>query len=231
MVEILNLSFEEGLLLCCDVSYVPAALHMYNALRHVGSPIKRIPLLEDLCEVFKDLMFLGVLPTRNSSSNFRRAMGRGLEKVKGPNGTRTEGIAEPDWHSSRQRRADPAKSSLFWQLDAWKYYPNAEYQKRIDRFERESHAVPLKVLLETVKKAVLPKLKGPRPVVCINYFAVSNHCTRLLKQLGGVQGMPVGMEHMDGGATLGYHFVDSFLEDLMVYLGDYGDARKKGRPA
>ncbi|GKT66445.1 hypothetical protein ColTof4_03937 [Colletotrichum tofieldiae] len=245
MVQVLNLAFEEGLLLCCDVGYVPAALHMYNALRNVDAPIKRIPLLEDLCEVFKDRLFLGVLPTRNFSSSFRRAMGRGLERVKGPNGTRVGGIAEPDWHSSRRGRADPAKSSLFWQLDAWKYYPSAAWwlavhgerhargpsQKRVDRFERESHEVPFNVLLETVKEAVLPELKGPRPVARVNYFAVSGYCTRLLRRLGAVQGMPVGMEHVDGGATLGYHFVDGFLRDLMVYLKECGGARRKGRPA
>ncbi|KIW22022.1 uncharacterized protein PV07_12580 [Cladophialophora immunda] len=74
MCEILHYSIDAGLRLFNSGGRVGAVLHIYNALRQLKF-IAAIPLLDDLCEVFRREIFLGSLPTENFSSHFRRFLG------------------------------------------------------------------------------------------------------------------------------------------------------------
>jgi hypothetical protein len=74
MCEILHRSIDAGLRLFNSEGRVGVVLHVYNALRQLKS-IDAIPLLDDLCEVFRREMFLSSLPTENFSSHFRRFLG------------------------------------------------------------------------------------------------------------------------------------------------------------
>jgi hypothetical protein len=78
MVEILHASIDTGVRLFHSRGTVAAVLHVYNALRQLKS-IDQISLLDELCEVFRDEIFLGSLPKENFNSCFRRFLGGSLQ--------------------------------------------------------------------------------------------------------------------------------------------------------
>lgn len=58
MLEFHTLAMHDGVYVCSVSGHVCATLHMYNALRQVGNKtIKSIPILDFLCEIFKDRLF------------------------------------------------------------------------------------------------------------------------------------------------------------------------------
>lgn len=70
MIEVLYWSMYEGIDLCCGTNYVTAVLHLYNALREVIPNMRRVLWLDEMCNIFRDSLFLGSLPQSNFSSVF-----------------------------------------------------------------------------------------------------------------------------------------------------------------
>jgi len=62
----------EGLSPCSGIGTVTMLLHFYNAIRQLDPSTQGVKLLDQLCQVFKDPLFLGTLPTENFSSHFHR---------------------------------------------------------------------------------------------------------------------------------------------------------------
>lgn len=80
MVEILNIVFSDGLELCDEIGYVCAVLHLYHALRGLRSPINRIALLDQLCQVFKRHYSYGLYQHRILAHIFEGQWVSGLPK-------------------------------------------------------------------------------------------------------------------------------------------------------
>jgi hypothetical protein len=74
ILEMLETSFYYGLRLISYRLYVPSICHIYNALRRCAA-LEPFPLLEELCNTFKDILFPGGLPERNFKASFIRYKG------------------------------------------------------------------------------------------------------------------------------------------------------------
>ena len=74
MLEILETCFYYGLRLISYQLYVPSICHVYNALRRCTG-LEPIPVLEQLCNTFKDILFPGGIPERNFKASFLRFKG------------------------------------------------------------------------------------------------------------------------------------------------------------
>lgn len=224
MVEILHLAICEGLHLCCGSGYVCALLHLYNALRQLDPQMARIKLLDQLCQVFSDALFLGTLPTENFSSHFRRAMG-GLLNPKSNAGSNGR-ISKPATSTST-RRVAPAKVSMFYDLHNSCYQTTSDFwvQVYIDKNIRrptksqyrvavdQVHSAPFNVPLDKIKAAVLPEFNGDLPVARINYFSIYIFCTQLIEEVGTAINGPAG-------SAVGFELVDILLEEIVEHLRD-----------
>ncbi|KAF4888405.1 hypothetical protein CGCVW01_v014488, partial [Colletotrichum viniferum] len=73
MAEMLARAHLAGNIVTCGWSIVPSVLHMYNALRRSEFSLPEIPLMEQICEVFRESMFLGTIPDRNFHSHYCQA--------------------------------------------------------------------------------------------------------------------------------------------------------------
>lgn len=74
MLEMLETLFYYGLRLFSYRHYVGAVLHVYNVLKQLTG-FHRIPLLEELCNTFNDILFPGGRPKRNFRGCCVRYMG------------------------------------------------------------------------------------------------------------------------------------------------------------
>jgi len=86
MLSIYDISRDVGKDLSNHRHYVASILHVYNALRAMDD-IKPIPLLDELCDIFLDIIFLGQRPKWNFSSPFVRHRG-GVPQYTEPTGLR-----------------------------------------------------------------------------------------------------------------------------------------------
>jgi hypothetical protein len=78
MLEMLETLFYYGLRLFSYRHYVGSVLHVYNVLRQVTG-FQPIPLLEELCNTFNDILFPGGRPSRNFRACCVRYMGGRLQ--------------------------------------------------------------------------------------------------------------------------------------------------------
>ncbi|GIK06292.1 hypothetical protein Aspvir_001939 [Aspergillus viridinutans] len=233
MVEILDVAFLYGVSLCCELGYVCAVLHLYNALRHLDPPIHKITLLEQLCQLFLQPLFLGTLPKENFSSHFRRAMGQGREKTA--TSDRRSGLSMPCTIS--ERKADGKRLSLFHALSSFNYQPTIEFWTRVyidpalrqpshaqaARVSQEIHSVPFSDPLGRIKTAVMEEFTGELPIMRTNLFAIFCFCTRLLHEMGEIADSDSGLCSQEGpSARLGFAVVDKLLGDIVDHLRDGG---------
>ncbi|GIJ90124.1 hypothetical protein Asppvi_009074 [Aspergillus pseudoviridinutans] len=198
MVEILDSAFFDGVSLCCDLGYVCAVLHLYNALRLLDPPIHKITLLEQLCQLFLQPLFLGTLPKENFCSHFRRARGQGRDREKTASSDRRSGLSMP--YTMSKRKVDGNRLSLFHALNCVNYQPTIEFWTRVyidpalrkpsrtqaARVTREIHSVPFSEPLGRIKTAVMKEFTGELPIMRTNLFAVFCFCSRLLLEESSV---------------------------------------------
>lgn len=89
--------------LCNHRHYVASVLHVYNALRCMGD-IDVIPVLDELCSIFEDIIFLGSRPSRNFSSIFTRHRG-GIPQYGESSGHRGQDLgSNSHWTMKLQRK-------------------------------------------------------------------------------------------------------------------------------
>ncbi|KAL4888619.1 hypothetical protein BDV59DRAFT_137701 [Aspergillus ambiguus] len=129
MAEILDIVFARGVSLCCELGYVCGVLHLYNALRRLDPPIDEIRLFEQLCQLFREQLFLGTLPGENFSSHFRRAMGQGLDRENGSGPNSRPTLSKPTVVSKREIKS--AQMSLFHLLVCSSYETTDELWTRV----------------------------------------------------------------------------------------------------
>lgn len=86
MLSIYDISRDVGKDLSNHRHYIASILHVYNALCAMDD-IKAIPLLDELCDIFLDIIFLGQRPKWNFSSPFVRHRG-GVPQYSEPTGLR-----------------------------------------------------------------------------------------------------------------------------------------------
>ncbi|KAJ5016664.1 hypothetical protein K4K57_010960 [Colletotrichum sp. SAR 10_99] len=198
MLEFHTLAMHDGVYVCSVSGHVCATLRMYNALRQVGNkPIKSIPILDFLCEIFKDRLFFGAFPKKKFSTYFRRAQGCGIQKNKDLVGWYASGLAQPFIKDAyRKSHMDTETISLFHTAHMWDYTPKRwsfwneifgdpdrkASEKEAKRLERWVSLQPMNMIIEGVKNKVLPEVKGEKPVARLNFFAVFRLCVRIMER-------------------------------------------------
>lgn len=230
IVEILTVAMFEGLHLCCDTGYLCALLHLYNALRSIDSNFRQIKLLDQLCEIFRDKLFLGVFPTENFSSHFRRAMGGQLRRKADTHLISRLELSRPIPGMS-MRKTGSTRLSNFYDLHTFGYEPSADFwhlnfegkarwqpttQREQDEAIRRAYTSPLTLSLEKIKENVAQEFGGPLPVARINYLAVflfgANSMEELCKSFTAVK-----EQIFQPDCDLGFGVVD----DLLVQIVDH----------
>ncbi|KAI8275807.1 hypothetical protein K4K56_001271 [Colletotrichum sp. SAR 10_98] len=167
MLEFHTLAMHDGVYVCSVSGHVCARLHMYNALRQVGNkPIKSIPILDFLCEIFRDRLFFGAFPKKKFSTYFRRAQGCGIQKNKDLVGWYASGLAQPFTKDAyRKSHMDTETISLFHTAHMWDYTPKRwsfwneifgdpdrkASEKEAKRLERWVSLQPMNMIIEGVK--------------------------------------------------------------------------------
>ena len=230
IVQIITTAMFEGLHLCHDTGYLCALLHLYNALRNIDPNFRQINLLNQLCEIWRDKLFLGTLPNKNFSSSFRRAMGSRLTKKTNTNWM---GLSKPiPGHSNRM--IGTTRLSKFYDLHSVSYKPYEDFwhvhlegtsrwqptsKRERDKAVEVAYSSPLTDSLNKIKENVMQEFNGPLPVARINYFAIFNFAADsmdgLCKSFTAVKHQQFEA-HMD----LGFNLVDTLLAQIVEHLQD-----------
>ncbi|KAF2101264.1 hypothetical protein NA57DRAFT_72706 [Rhizodiscina lignyota] len=191
---------------------VGTLLHAYNALVQAKllDPTA-IPLLEALCELYEDVLFMGKRSNNNVFSCWQRWAGGKV--VRPPHRSKTElnqvattdkkwhlcSIPDPSGGGNRWSRSfDPQRISLFSTLAArsalddevvaWIYLPPEKrhrYQdKDIFRAKELFKQEPLLAhYVERVQAALLEEYQGSFPVARINYIAIYEACVQTMRRI------------------------------------------------
>ncbi|KAJ0299613.1 hypothetical protein COL5a_000136 [Colletotrichum fioriniae] len=223
---------------CCTgggLCIVPATLHLYNALRRSDFKLAEIPIMEELCNLFKANVFQGDLTDRNFLSIYRRIVyGGPLNKTK----------SAIEWKSNQS--IIPPLSSIFCDQYAINYKTGPIFLARINgqsapttRAQEEKivkksslQPQPLTTVMHLAKETVLAEFNGPVPVARINYFAIFDLCVKVLENFGkiidesdlkdAVKFVPPVELH----AIRGMSMVDSVLDIIVEYSKTYRKRKK-----
>lgn len=234
MVEILTTATWEGLQLCRETGYLCAVLHLYNAVRQLDPDFAEVTLLEKLQEMFFRQYFLGSLPTENFSSQYRRAMGSGIDKSK----ARMLGNL-PVLNTADPANAKPiaaSELSLFYALHHASYKTGIDFwcrvyhgraatqsstQQQKQTIQERLNSTTFNIPLAAIGSAVLGEFSGDTPFMRINFFAVFQTCLALLQQILDVfkaNNSGVIIKGHDAGAR--FAIVDLVLEEITAQLED-----------
>jgi hypothetical protein len=247
MVEILHASIDTGVRLFHSRGTVAAVLHVYNALRQLKS-IDQISLLDELCEVFRDEIFLGSLPKENFSSCFRRFLGGSLQtQAPTQHGStndrrRRTGIGMPTRLPSGRdstRRIMPGEISLFYELhnthytatvDFWARLYTGKHSANISKSNLQGimtqlNTPPFSEPLKRLRAVVLDELTGKLPVAAIKYHAVYVMCLHILNEMAvlalQVEDQPIA----HASPQIRFKFVETLLVAIVEHQRDLQKAK------
>jgi hypothetical protein len=210
MLEMLDVTFYYGLRLCSYRNYFGAVLHTYNVLTRCNG-MAPIPLLEHLCDIFSDVIFLGERPSRNLHSILLRYMGGRIRfhrknrhrrqasyNLQLPQRVASEGLGlRKELNDDRFRYE---KISLFHYIKDRDYLLedyslNSAPCSRKRRSSQHKHKTSAAghendenartskstIQLQRVQQLILTEFQGDLPVAKINFFAVYIACVRIVK--------------------------------------------------
>jgi hypothetical protein len=240
MAESLHCAMDMGLRLCNNEGFVAAVLHIYNAIRQLCL-IDKISILEDLCELFKEAVFLGHLPTTNFSSHFRRSLGGTLEtvSVSSPLHSRqrktTIGLPKTMPSSGDKiRRFLPTELSLFYKLHSDSYQPTLDFWSRVyankpaaklsknevDEVLATVHHRPFNIVLQKLKEVGLKDFKGPLPAARINYYTVCELSMSAITEMATSTLKLNEQSTGSAGPLFGFKFVETLLAEVVRHQQD-----------
>ncbi|KAF1940685.1 hypothetical protein EJ02DRAFT_225885 [Clathrospora elynae] len=224
MIEMLTFGTFEGLNLCLRSGLVCAFLHLYNALIHLSPEMPRITVLDQLCLVFLARLFLGMFPTSNFLSRFRRAMGGKLSRSTDKE-NRHSRIAMPKMDLNCLSHSVKTGFSLFYDMQSNTYGPTVEIWDTVyhgssmrnltskERCSMKDHleTKPFNAPLEKLKEAIMREFTGPSPIAKLNFFAIHTFCARWIQNLN---------TGLDEGTLHGVDMADRLLELILDHLAD-----------
>lgn len=240
ILEIFNASSGFGVQLCSKFGYVCAVLHLYNALRRLEPAIHEITLLDRLCLIFKESVFLGVLPTENFSSHFKRAMNQRPTRQEDSSNLRYFS-ASSGWEPTK-REIRGSDISIFYQLYNECFQTTRAFwgriythqatqtptQSAIDKFMAELSVRPFNVSLERIRNAAQAEFEQEPAPACLNFFVIFRFCVQVLKDIGDAVERSDSIVSRGCGVGLGYGYVDTILENIVEHGRD--DFKRKMMP-
>ncbi|KAK5714859.1 hypothetical protein LTR17_016969 [Elasticomyces elasticus] len=205
--ETLYGALEFGVALCRTRGIFGQMLHVYNVARHFDKTPSS-PLLEQLCDLFIDQIFLGERPKKNFQNILLRSMGGDLQsRAKTSKNGRKD--REGKFHIGAPKSLmDGAEDNKRLQAYEWSFfdelrgaspafYGNGEFYAKLftDRrakkvtekqrmnMEQKMHDMPYALTLERIKDAAMPEFTGPFPVAKINYFKLYELACEVLTEI------------------------------------------------
>ncbi|KAF3799347.1 hypothetical protein GCG54_00001389 [Colletotrichum gloeosporioides] len=191
MAEMLARAHMAGNIVTCGWSIVPSVLHMYNALRRSDFNIPEIPIMEQMCEVFRESMFLGTIPDRNFHSHYCQAtfetkISNGSLQIRkgGKDSFRTKFFhsATLDFHIHKHSMSPRVLCKIF-DLP-FSTNPNYALKEKMRSAKEEN----IRSIIAKAKNALFSEFDGPIPVARINQFAIFTLCAGVLNNLSGFNG-------------------------------------------
>ncbi|KAI8311170.1 hypothetical protein K4K61_012567 [Colletotrichum sp. SAR11_59] len=243
MSEMLYKAGSTGETLCFMTPFVPSTLHLYNALAQSAFGMKKIPLMEDLCDLLVDPVFLGSRPTKNYLSHYRRAVWGAKRNKKGfPDDINNAGSQFHRELFPEQRIARPESVFRHQVKNDYRFHP--EYMAIVfgERPElARTSAVRLKMrsmaaktdvsgIIDKSKELVLPEFRGRIPIARLDMFRIFALCVGILEKLSMIV-----QEHEYGGGieyhvTCDNHIIKghSMIEILLGFIVQFsGDQYKE----
>ncbi|KAF9874968.1 hypothetical protein CkaCkLH20_07662 [Colletotrichum karsti] len=242
MTEMLYQAKLYGNLLILHNSVVPGTLHLYNTLVQSRVKMHRIPVMDELCEMFLDSMFLGRLPDANFLSHFRRAVhGCKISKDKGvqhdgklisrleldpKQGPRLLWV-ESDFKESHIRNHGPI-GRLIARMHGITIPPRGDIKPEVRRrLDCLYYSTPCAEHTKRAKEEIVKEFRGPRPVMAVDYFAIFNLCAEVMCELVRLRKPDMEKEEPDFDMTafksdlfLSSKFVDDSIEIIMKLCAD-----------
>ncbi|KAJ0283341.1 hypothetical protein COL940_004688 [Colletotrichum noveboracense] len=239
MLEMLYKAGSAGAALCFATEFVPSTLHLYNALTRSAFGMKKIQLVEDLCDLTVNTVFLGSRPTHNYVSHYRRAVWGTKRNNKGVPGDAHN--AGSQFHRELIQTVSVGQlETVFRHQIANDYVMHPEYlamffgespdlartepvQSRIRGMAGKSNVFDI---MDKSKKLVLPEFLGRLPTARLDMFKVFTTCVAVLERFsiivqgqhngGGVEFHLVADNHIVKGSCL----VDVVLGFILQFSGD-----------
>lgn len=210
MLEALDAMFYYGLRLFSYRNYVGSVLHVYNILRCL-TDFEPIPLLEELCEKFKGVVFSREKPVRNFKACYCIFIGGRLRFKKG----RKTHDHRNSWHvaipphtakavagfglrkEANDSRFEYRKVSMFYHIKDRNYHLDNEVldwvqdadsneKRRVKRTKKPRYCCTERMGTEdstllSVQHAVLAEFSGELPIAKTNLFAVYLACVKIIE--------------------------------------------------
>lgn len=245
ILEMLEATFYYGLRLLSYRNYVGSVLHAYNILRIFGG-LERVPLLEELCNTFNDVIFPGGRPLRNFKACWIRFIGGRLRFNSHSSDHRSGNHhfvippykAEATAGFGLRKEANDARFayeriSFFYHIKERRYHLDECLWDQVYGYEsngRRSCSLPRHQesaragcdsqhrLLHLHSKALSEFSSGPLPAVKINFFAVYMHCVQIIAMI-------TDEIHEKNGDRC-----TCFLETLVFAADGFQDQRRKSQP-
>lgn len=208
MLHTYHNAFYIGIALCNHRNLVGSILHTYNILLKF-SDLKNIPLLDKLCTIFRQSVFMGVAPNRNFQSCFLRfiggrlniknraencdkggSKGKGYSLVQGKEGPMKDGLrSEPN-----RDRFDASKFSLFHRLFSNDYHVEDQVWAQVlgvpcganmtTKQETElNEALKYRTMkghpMCKLEAAIMSEFEGDFPIGRVNFFAIYTACAEI----------------------------------------------------
>ncbi|KAJ0361253.1 hypothetical protein COL154_003093 [Colletotrichum chrysophilum] len=239
MLEMLYKAGSAGAALCFATEFVPSTLHLYNALTRSAFGMKKIQLMEDLCDLTVNTVFLGSRPTHNYVSHYRRAVWGTKRSNKGVPGDAHNAGSQFHRELIQTVRVGQLETVFRHQI-ANDYVMHPEYlamvfgespdlartepvRSRIRGMAGKSNVFDI---MDKSKKLVLPEFRGRLPTARLDMFKVFTTCVAVLERFsiivqgqhngGGVEFHLVADNHIVKGSGL----VDVVLGFILQFSGD-----------
>ncbi|KAJ0383635.1 hypothetical protein COL922a_010090 [Colletotrichum nupharicola] len=172
---------------------IASTLHLYNALRQSPVKLPRIRIMDELCEMFHDTVFLGTLPEKNFLSWYRKCVyDAKIAKISklphyGASGLRIDPDHRPRAISvnsafATQHGNDHAPSPdftgpLYGVKVSSKGPPSTASLTELDEIysgiQDSDH-------IQLAKEAVLKDFQGPRAIIAVDYFSLFKFCADIM---------------------------------------------------
>ncbi|WYZ43605.1 hypothetical protein EsH8_VII_000041 [Colletotrichum jinshuiense] len=198
IMEMLTQAFISGYRVNSDWASISATLHLYNAMRQSVDDTPRIPVFDELCQLFIESVFRGSLPNRNFCSVYRRVVYRSkIDKGSDSYGkmgvsSLTAGLTQVpqdlevdcwlvDHHFSNH------DGDVWFQGAVHGISTKSGSEEQVRRKVKEAQAkLSPSEYMEKSKARVLLELEGPYPIARLNFFAVFMLCSKFLDNLGNI---------------------------------------------
>lgn len=239
MSEMLYKAGSAGEALCFGTEFVPGTLHLYNALTRSAFGMKKIQLMEDLCDLTVDTVFLGSRPTQNYVSHYRRAVWGTKRSNKGDSGDANNAGSQFHREMIQKVKIRHLETAFRHQV-ANDYVIHPEYLAMVfgeppdlartepvrSRIRGMADKLDVFDIMEKSKELVLPEFRGRLPTARLDMFKVFATCVAVLEKFsiivqgqhngGGVEFHLIADNHIIKGSAM----VDLVLGFIVQLSGD-----------